>query len=142
VPSQQAVQYADQAAINPLTFEIYPEGNSSRPYYEDDGISFDYQRGVSLQQRLTVTQQDRGLRIEISAREGSYTPPARSLVFKIHGERTQPRQVEVGREHLAAQSSVEALEGASQGWAYDEATNVVWLKIPDRGVALRAQILP
>jgi alpha-glucosidase len=142
VPSQQAVQYSDQAPIDPLTFEIYPEGTSSRPYYEDDGISFDYQGGVSLQQRLTVTQQPRALNVEISAREGQYTPPARSLVLKVHGERTQPRQVEVGGEKLAAQSSVEALEGASQGWAYDEATDIVWLKIPDRGVALRAQILP
>ncbi|MGA2480367.1 MAG: hypothetical protein ABSG63_16580, partial [Spirochaetia bacterium] len=94
------------------------------------------------QQRLTVTQQPRGLSVEISAREGSYTPPARSLVLKVHGERTQPRQVEVGGEQLAAQSSVEALEGASQGWTYDDATDIVWLKIPDRGVALRVQIMP
>lgn len=142
VPTQQAVLFSDQAPINPLTFEIYPEGTCSRPYYEDDGISFDYQRGVSLQQRLTVTQQPRGLNIEISTREGSYTPPARSLVLKVHGERTQPRQVEVGGEELVPQSSVKALEAASQGWAYDEATDTVWLKTPDRGVALRAQILP
>jgi hypothetical protein len=64
------------------------------------------------------------------------------LLLKVHGERTQPRQVEVGGKELAAQSSVEALEGASQGWAYDDATDIVWLKIPDQGIALRAQILP
>jgi alpha-glucosidase len=140
VPSQQAVQYSDQAPINPLTFEIYPEGASARQYYEDDGISFDYQRGVSLEQRLTVTQQPGGLSIEISAREGLYTPPARSLVLKVHGQRIAPRQVGAGGKELAAQSSVQALEAASEGWAYDEATDIVWLKIPDRGVALTAQI--
>ena len=43
---------------------------------------------------------------------------------------------------LAAENSVKALEGAAQGWAYDETTEIVWLKIPDRGAALKAQILP
>ena len=140
IATQQPVQYADQAPIDPLTFEIYPEGTSSRKYYEDDGISFDYQRGVSLFQNLTVTQRENGVGIEISAREGSYTPPARSLVFKVHGERNAPRQLEVGGRALAAQATLKALEEANEGWAYDEAARVVGIKIPDRGMTLRAQI--
>jgi alpha-glucosidase len=142
LPSQQVLQYTGQAPIDPLTFEIYPQGTSTREYYEDDGISFDYQRGVSLRQRLTVTPQTGGLSVEISGREGQYTPPARSLVLKIHGQQNQPRQVLVEGKELPTQSSVKALEGAAEAWAYDEVTNIVWLKIPDRGVALRAQILP
>jgi alpha-glucosidase len=140
VPTQQGVQYSDQAPIDPLTFEIYPDGTSSREYYEDDGISFDYQRGVRLRQHLTASQQPRGVSVEISAREGSYVPPARSLVLKIHGQRTQPRQVEVEGRELAVRSSLEALQGASEGWTYDEETSIVWLRIPDRGVALKALI--
>src|ERR1017187_3312595 len=54
IASQQDVQYTDQAAIDPLTLDVYPEGTSSRQYYEDDGISFDYQRGVSLLQTMTA----------------------------------------------------------------------------------------
>ncbi len=142
VPSQQAVQYADEAPINPLTFKIYPEGISSRGYYEDDGISFDYQRGVSLQQHLTVTQGSGGVSVEISARQGSYAPPARSLVLEIHGQRTRPRQVQEGGKELAAEKSLDALLAVSEGWAYAEETGIVWLKTPDRGVALTAQIAP
>jgi hypothetical protein len=44
-----------------------------------------------------------------------------------------------GRE-LAVRSSLEALQGASEGWAYDEETSIVWLRIPDRGVAVKALI--
>jgi alpha-glucosidase (family GH31 glycosyl hydrolase) len=37
VPSQQDMQYTDQAPIDPLTFDVDPDGTSSRQYYEDDG---------------------------------------------------------------------------------------------------------
>ncbi len=29
---------------------------------------------------------------------------------------------------------------ASEGWSYDEATNIVWLKMPDQGAALTVRI--
>jgi hypothetical protein len=32
------------------------------------------------------------------------------------------------------------LNAAAEGWAYDDAAGVVWLKTPDRGVATKAQI--
>ena len=156
VPTQQVVQYTDQAPIDPLTFEIYPEGApavrsgqahstgsgqaSSRRYYEDDGISLDYQHGASLRETVTVRQEDRGFRIEVSAREGSYTPPARSLVFKVHAIRVQPGSVEADGKPLEFQKSLEELNHSSDGWAYDAEQMVVWVKVPDRGVALTARI--
>ena len=140
VPSQQLTQYSGQAVIDPLIFDIYPERQSSSTYYEDDGISFDYQRGVSMQQRLSVAQAPDGLNIEISARQGLYTVPARSLVFKIHAQRTQPRQVTLDGNELALRTSVKELEGANDGWAYEDASNIVWLKTPDRGVARKVRV--
>jgi alpha-glucosidase len=140
IPSRQVVQYTAQAPIDPLIFDIYTEGTSTERYYEDDGISFDYQRGVSLRERLSVAQQPAGLSIEISAREGLYTPPARSLLLKVHDQRTQPRQVVLNGKELAARNSLKDLEGATEGWAYDDTTNSVWLKFPDRGAAIKAQI--
>jgi alpha-glucosidase (family GH31 glycosyl hydrolase) len=141
IPSQQDVQHTDQAPIDPLTFDVYPDGTSSRPYYEDDGISFDYQHGVSLLQHLTAMQEAHGTSVEISAREGSFTPPKRSLVIRVHGQKGQPRQITTAGGELAGQASVKALQGASEGWAYDEDAGVVWLKTPDRGGALTVHIV-
>ncbi len=140
VPTQQIVEYVDQAAINPLTFEIYPQGASSRQYYEDDGLSFDYERGVSLRERLSVSQQEGSITIQVSAREGSYTPPARLLVFKVHGQRRQPHRIEVAGKTLEARPSRDSFEHAGEGWMYDEAANMIWLKMHDQGVALTARI--
>jgi len=136
IASQQDMQHTGEAPIDPLTFDVYPDGSSTRPYYEDDGISFDYQRGVSLLQHLTATEDARGISVEVSAREGSFTPPQRSMVIKIHNERTQPRQVSVAGTELARQDSVQALANAASGWAYDDA-DVVWIRVPDEGKALK-----
>ena len=143
VPSQQDMQYTDQAPIDPLSFDIfdiYPEATSSRQYYEDDGISFDYQHGVSLRQQLTAVQEAHSLSVEISARAGSFSPPKRSLVIKIHGQKVQPRQVTVAGGELAGQASVKALQGATAGWAYDDDAGVVWIRVPDQGTALKVEV--
>lgn len=137
IPSQQDMQHTDQAPIDPLTLDVYPDGTSSRQYYEDDGISFDYQHGVFLRQKFNVTQEADGMRIEISAREGSFRPPKRSLVIKIHNQRVEPRQVTVAGGAVPQQARVKALQKTLQGWAYDENANVVWIRVPDQGTALK-----
>jgi len=140
IPSQQLTQYAGQAPLGPLIFDVYPEGASTAQYYEDDGISFDYQRGISLLQSLTVVPDAQGLSVELSARQGRYTPPARSLVIKVHAQRSRPRQVVIDGKELAFRSSAKELDAAADGWTYDDTANIVWLKAPDRGIAMKAQI--
>jgi alpha-glucosidase len=138
--SQQDLQYTDQAPIDPLTFDVYPDGTSSRQYYEDDGISFDYQHGVSLLERLTATQEAHGVSVEISGREGSYTPPSRALVVKIHGQRVRPAQVTVAGKELARQPTVKDLQGVREGWTYDEDASVAWVRVRDQGTALKIEV--
>lgn len=140
IPSQQDMSHTDQAPIDPLTLDVYPDGTSSRPYYEDDGVSFDYQHGVSLLQMLTARQAAQGVEVEISAREGTYTPPQRSLLIKLHGQKLPPRQVTVTGKEVPRRESVEALKGAPEGWAYDVDSNVLWIKVPDQGAALKLEV--
>ena len=63
IPTQQVMEFDHQAPIDPLTLEIYPQGSSSREYYEDDGVSLDYQRGVYLHERITAVDNDAALTI-------------------------------------------------------------------------------
>jgi alpha-glucosidase len=139
IPSQQDMQYTDQSPIDPLTLDVYPEGTSSRPYYEDDGISFEYQHGVFLRQTFTTRCLEKSVAVEISAREGSYVPPRRALVIRIHGQKLQPRQVTFAGRELAARDSVKALLEVPEGWTYDEA-GVVWTRVPDQGRALKLEV--
>lgn len=140
IPTQQIVEYADQAPVDPLTFEIYPAGNSTREYYEDDGLSFDYQRGVVLRQQVSSDETDGTVALHLSAREGSYAPPARSLMFKVHAVRTRPRKVEINGQASQAYPSIEAITRGVEGWVYDELARTLAIKLHDRGTAVSATI--
>lgn len=141
IPTRPVVQYVSEAAIDPLTFDIYPDGAwpeaagaaSSREYYEDDGISLDFERGASLRHKITVEPARDALEIRLSAREGSYVPPARALVFKVHAERVTPAGVTFGGQALRQAAGMDELSRASSGWAYDEDENMLAIKIPDSG---------
>jgi alpha-glucosidase len=128
-------------AIDPLTFEIFPQGQSSRQYYEDDGSSYDYKKGVYLLETVSVRDQDTTVSLGISAREGTYNPPSRSVVLKIHGRVAAPRQVQVDGRELAVVGSPEMLEKSSEGAAYDSKTRIVWVKTPDRYAALEVTVV-
>jgi alpha-glucosidase len=139
IPTQQLVQYTGEAPINPLTLEIYPDGKSAREYYEDDGISFNYQHGVYLKEQVSASQSSSGVEVRISARQGSYQPPARALVLRIHGVRLQPRQVVVDGHSLEVQSSIGAINGERGGWYYDPDRDRLSIKVEDHA-PLTAQI--
>jgi len=131
IPTRQTVEYVGQAPIDPLVFEIYPEGNSSRIYYEDDGISFNYRKGVFLRRRISIDRHEDDMQVEQSASEGSYVPSPRSVIFKIHGQELPPVSVMFNKEAAAVLNSTLALEQAASGAAYDSALRTLWIKVPD-----------
>jgi alpha-glucosidase len=141
IPSQQSMQYTDQAPIDPLTLDVYPDGTSSRPYYDDDGISFGYKKGAYLLQRISAAQTQPGVSVAISAREGTYTPTKRSLVVKVHGLKAAPRQVTIGALELPRQGTVSSLQESAQGWAYDQEAGIVWVRVPDQGAAMKIDVV-
>jgi len=141
IPTQQVVQHTDEAPINPLTLEIYPDRDSERGYYEDDGISFAYQRGIVLTQQFRVARREGRIDIGITARQGGYQPPARSLALRVHCIRNAPGRVSVNGAALARSNSTAGLDRATEAWAYSEAENVLTIQVPDRGAALQVDVV-
>jgi alpha-glucosidase len=141
VPSQQDVQYTDQFPIDPLTLDVYPDGASSREYYDDDGISFGYQKGAYYLEQMKVDESTNGVSLAISAPQGSFRPTKRSLVVKLHLQPSQPREVRVGDTTMRQQASMKALDESANGWVYDADSRVVWVKVPDPQAALTLNVV-
>ncbi len=135
IPSQQDMQYTDQHPIDPLTFDLYPAGPSSRQYYDDDGISFGYQKGLYYLRKVSVEPRPEGVSIDISSPEGSFRPPKRSLVLRIHLQANPPRTVAVGATQIPQQASDKALQDATKGWLYDADSRTIRVKFPDEQTA-------
>ncbi len=137
LPSQQDMQYTDQSPIDPLTFDVYPEGSSSREYYEDDGISFAYQKGVYLRQRISTESAADRVSVEISDREGSFHPLKRSIVVKVHLQASEPRVVTVGGIEAPHDASVKAFQESAKGWMHDVDSKTSWVKLPDEETGMK-----
>ena len=141
IPTQQVVQHTGEQPIDPLTLTVYPlltNGTASRSYYEDDGLSFDYQKGVVF--RRTHTQQRIGplMIIDIGAAEGSYVPPTRTLVVKIVNAETRPVAVHV--DGIVADSLSASSGPGASGWSFNAASREITVRCTDGRSAQRIEI--
>lgn len=141
LPLQQVVEFTGQAPIDPLIFEIYPEGSTSREYYEDDGISMDYQRGAYLRERVSVGTGDGLMTIKVTDREGSYIPPARSLLLKVHAQQCSPKAVKLNSQELKPVSTPAALDAVTSGTAFDGEARIVYIRFPDPNAPFEVQMV-
>lgn len=113
LPSGPALRHADERPLGPLTLNLYP-GDGDWTLYEDDGISFDYERGLSCTTAYRLRLAGGRLHFSIGARQGTYAPPDRRLVLRVHG--------------LDAGAAAE-----HPGAAYDADRRVLTLEIEDDG---------
>jgi alpha-glucosidase len=101
IPSGSNLRYTDEHPLDPLNLDLYP-GNGTFTLYEDDGHTFGYERGefctTQFTLHRTVEVQEDGeehtiIRLDIGARTGTYTPPRRTIVIRVHAvdERTVVR---------------------------------------------------
>jgi alpha-glucosidase len=133
---QPVVQHTGQMSGLPLTVEVYPAARSEGWLYEDDGHSLAYQRGESARRRFVQSRSTSGssanqIQVEVGAPEGSYRPPARSLLIAVlTGE---PKGVNADATALTRYQPAE-LEKQSTGWTRDDRGFVV-VKMPDRFAA-------
>lgn len=131
IPSQQIVQYTDQAPIDPLTLTVYPAANGSALYYEDDGHTFEYEKGTFLKRTIVQTAQEHSTKLVIGETTGSYVPPARALIVQFVDSKTEPRYILVkGKKSPKVEAS--KLQTVKEGWSFDGEKKMVIVKTDDQ----------
>jgi alpha-glucosidase len=132
IPSQQLIQFSSQATIDPLTLTVYcagPGKTDSSLYYEDDGHSFAYTKGVFFRRSFSQSATASELTFAASASDGSYDPPGRSLLVRFVGYGTQPSSVTLNGKILPG--AKRGMIGATGSWEYDAAQHVVTVRMPE-----------
>lgn len=114
-------EVADDA---PITFDIYPQGETSFTLYEDDGVTREHKQGKFAEQTVTCSAPETGrgkVEITVGQSEGKYDgkPSARPYRFHVHTG-SKPAKVTLGHSRLDELSMKQAYEHASEGWFYDE----------------------
>ncbi len=135
IPSQQPLQFSSQAPIDPLTLSIYcaEEGRTdSTVYYEDDGHTFEYLKGGYLKRTFTQSVGVSDVTFFASASDGSYTPPARSVLLRFVGYGGRPSSATLNGKPLARQKA-KTSPPSGTGWTYDPGKRTVLVRISETG---------
>ncbi len=84
IPMQPVMQYVDERPLDQLRLRIWA-GTGELTLYEDDGRSFEYRHGAWAIAKYRVSTNGKQTMIEISARQGEWTPPEREVIVELVG---------------------------------------------------------
>ena len=134
---QPTVQHTDEMPGQPLQVQVFPAARSQASFYEDDGATRAFERGVFARRAFAQTL-DAGVQVvEIAAPSGTWrwTPRAMELWLM---DAQAPRVVTRNGQPLPALSTTEWAAGAS-GWIA-EPGQPLKLRWPDEAAAQRVVV--
>jgi len=129
LPYWPEVDYVGQKPVDALSLHVYPEGRSHFTLYEDDGLTFGYEKGKFAQTDITCQREENEVALSIAPRQGSYAgmPANRRFEVYVHGAR--PHQVNLNGK---------TLNQGPGGWQFDSHAKVTRLTVeedPERKVS-------
>jgi alpha-glucosidase len=117
IPEQPVVQNVDQVPNGPLEIKVYPGADCRGSLYDDDGNTFAYQKGVFLRMQFTCEAAGKGVKVNVSAPEGSYQPWWHAIKVTIAGVTETPRRIAVNGQ-------------SASDWKFNGESQTVSVNIP------------
>jgi alpha-glucosidase len=84
IPMQPVMQFVDEHPLEQLRLRVFP-GVGEFTLYEDDGRTFEYQKGAFVTTNYHVSSDGQQTIVEIKAREGKWTPSPRQVIVEVVG---------------------------------------------------------
>ncbi len=86
LPLWEGVEYVGQKPIDSLTVAVFPQEEGAYTLYEDDGISFDYERGAYAETRFSYRREGGRLTVTVEPSRGEYEgkPPHRTYHIEVY----------------------------------------------------------
>jgi alpha-glucosidase (family GH31 glycosyl hydrolase) len=130
IPMGPDIAYVGQKPDIELTLDIYPSEESEFVLYEDDGISYEYEKDVCARTLILVTRKSRVKSINIGARKGAYTgmPKKRVYLLKVRLDKV-PTKVILNKNTLKKTADKKLITPAKGTWRYDNANKALWINI-------------
>jgi alpha-glucosidase len=140
IPTRDVVQYIDDEPLDCLTLNIYP-GRGGGSFYNDDGRTYDYQRGEFTWESYDVHKEANITTLRLAERRGTdgFTPGRYLLRFLGIG--MPPAAVAAAGEPLSQCKNRKAFEKGRSGWWYDREARTVWVHLPRLAVGDCVEIL-
>ena len=133
---QEVQQYVGEKKIEQTEVYIYPSNGSKYSFYEDDGISFDYEKGKYSLTEFNCTQSSNSIEIAVNKSKDGYKPDRKNYLFKVVSEKKPVSvhcQQSTVNKSLQLIKSLDKLEKETSGYYYNEKENLVYIKVQDTG---------
>lgn len=127
IPSGPVMDYVGQKPQDTLDLDVYPHGESWFTLYEDDGISYDYQRGAVASTLIMCQQAEGSLKLSIGPRQGRYEGMPETRTFIVHIHTAAPRRVLVN--------------GKQVKWSYDKQRAVLSLPVSEDKAGVKPAVV-
>jgi len=86
IPSQDFMNYVGEKPVKDIYLDIFPDSKeTSFKYYDDDGSTYNYEKGEYFIQNMTSLDKGNSLEFNVSEKEGKFTPELKYYICKIHG---------------------------------------------------------
>ncbi|UXN62843.1 DUF5110 domain-containing protein [Phyllobacterium zundukense] len=109
----EEVQYVGEKPLKELDVEVFPDTKrTSFEYYDDDGKTYDYEKGAYFLQTLSVQRTGNTVLFEAAVPEGVFKPELEYYTVKIHGPAAT--SVDMNGVNLDQVANLVALTG--EGW--------------------------
>ena len=118
LPMQPLVQSTSQKPNGPLELRVYPGGDCRGTLYEDDGHSFQYEKGEFLRVNYSCQASPSGISVDSTVATNAYQPWWDSAQVTVFAAPRLPREVRV--DHKVAHE-----------WRYDDKAHTVIVTVPD-----------
>ena len=115
---QPVVQSTNEKPEGPLELRVYPGSDCHGTLYQDDGLSFAYQKGNFLRVNFTCHLAPGSLTITSSIEKNAYQPWWNSTQLKIYRASAEPKEARIGDQVI-------------HDWQYDAQTHCITLTVPD-----------
>lgn len=112
--TQPVEQYADQQPVTELTLDVFPSAAAARfVVYDDDGKTYDYEKGKYLRQQVMASRKAGETIIRIDAPTGDYSSSLRTYLLRIH---TSAHRLLLNGKTLAVVSPADLSGDAGAQW--------------------------
>jgi alpha-glucosidase len=85
IPAQPVTQSTAEIPQGPMTLRVYPGRDCRGSLYADDGTTMAYTRGEFLRMQFACQASPRGVKLNVSARQGNYAAWWKQLKIEIYG---------------------------------------------------------
>ena len=116
IPTQDIMQYVGEKEVKTIYLDLFPsEKLTSFPLYDDDGHTYNYEKGDYFKQNISLSKDLKNIKIEFARQEKNYTPTFTRYIAKVHGD--QAKEVSVNKANLKKFASHdELLNSESEGF--------------------------